>query len=146
MTPIGSRRIMLVCPPVYSLVAVPARWRAAPAKKCRLSIANGISLSRASLIGLPASSESNSASSEECASNAIASFSSAAARSPCVSPDQRPSLNASRAAATACSTSSIELRGTSAIHSPVAGPTSSTVLPELLLTSSPLMRSLKSAT
>src|SRR2546426_666474 len=104
-----------------------------------------MSPSRANLIGLPASCDSNSASSAACASASVASFSRAAARAPCVRPDQRPSSNASRAAATARSTSANELSGTWAIGSPLAGPMTSTLLPELLSTSSPLINSLYSA-
>src|SRR3990170_3576512 len=58
VTPSGSRRMMLVKPFSYSPPDLPSRWRAAPAKKRRLSMMNGTSAPETE-IGLPTSSASS---------------------------------------------------------------------------------------
>ena len=45
-TPTASRRMLDVWSPEYSAVALPSRWRAAPAKKSMLSMLPGTSNSR----------------------------------------------------------------------------------------------------
>ena len=103
---------------------------------------NGISSSRKALIGLPALSDSSSASSSACSSIASASLSSASARSPGVVVDQ-PS-NAARgrldgAVDVGCASDS----GASAIASPVAGLRIGSVCPSAGSTNSPSMKFLR---
>jgi hypothetical protein len=123
---------------MYSPDPWPSGTRAAPPKKRRLSHMNGISSSRNALRGLPASAASRSASSSACSSIRSASLNSAAARSPGGVAAQ-PS-KARLAAATARLTSSSVDSGISAIVSPLAGLTTSSVAPSAESTNSPSMK------
>src|SRR5450432_4175841 len=122
---------------MYSPVDLPSRWRAAPAKKRRLSAAKPIS-SRASPIGLPTLRDSICASSSACSSITSASEWSSPARSPGVASSH--SGSASFAAWTALSTSSAVQLGTCAIVSPVAGLITSMVAPETESVNAPPIR------
>src|SRR5213592_2316212 len=126
MTPIGSRRTMLVKPCMYSPVARPSSRRAAPAKNRMQSTMGGISSDLVAASGLPTFSDSMRASSSPLASIASASLSMRSLRSRGVVSDQ-PSSKALRAAATARLTSSSVPFGTWAIILPVAGLTISCV-------------------
>jgi len=117
----------------------PAAAPAAPAKKRRLSeIAGGSSF--ATHQGLPTFKDSSRASSSACSSTRSASASSSSIRSFGVF--DRHSDHAFFAESTARSTSSAELRGTSAIASPVAGFSTSIVSPLADSTHSPPMNCL----
>src|SRR3712207_1907293 len=118
-TPIGSRRIVEVCSPEYSALALPSRVRAAPAKKETLSTVPGTSKPWVSRIGLPACRLSAVASSPATASSSAASRCIAVDRSAGVAPAQPG--NAAFAAATASSTSSTEARVSVATTSPLEG-------------------------
>src|SRR3989338_5971211 len=61
ITPTGSRRIIDVCPAIYSPAIAPCCQRTAPAKKRKQSTIAGISSPRAALIGLPQFSASSAA-------------------------------------------------------------------------------------
>lgn len=104
-TPIASRRTYEVWSPSYSAADLPSRWRAAPAKKEVLSTVPGTSNSVESLIGLPHWRDSTYAKSSACSARTAAKRCIASARSAGVAPDQPG--NASRAAATAASTSAV---------------------------------------
>src|SRR5215210_6048154 len=119
---------------MYSPAALPSSTRAAPAKKRKLSAETGIS-SRAYESGLPTFRDSSSASSSALSSIALASPSSASARSPGVVSSH--SGSAFFAASTARSTSACVPLGTSAITSPVAGFSTSIVPPSTASTHSP---------
>jgi hypothetical protein len=137
-TPTGSRRMIEVRFSTNSAEALPSMTRPAPAKKRRLSTMNGISSSKKALRGLPASAASRSDSSCACSSSRSASSLRAAARSPGVvraHPSKAPF-----AAATARFTSSSPESGISAITSPLAGFTTSSVAPSAASTSSPSMK------
>ena len=112
---------------MYSPAALPSMQRAAPAKKRSWSTIGGTSSSSVVLRGLPASSDSRSAISSPRSSNASASFSSIAWRSPGVVFSQ--SVAALRAALTALSTSSLVESGALAITSPFAGLVTSSISP-----------------
>src|SRR5690242_12735223 len=114
---------------MYSPADLPSSWRAAPAKKRRLSAENGIS-SRDAISGLPTFSDSSCASSSACSSMTSASLCRSSERSFGVFSSQ--SGSAAFAASTARSTSSAEQFGTSAITSPVAGAITSIVSPDAL--------------
>src|SRR5664279_3570053 len=119
---------------MYSPADFPSRLRAAPAKKRRLSAANGIS-SRDAISGLPTLSDSSCASSSAFASSTSASLWRSSERSFGVASSHAGS--AVFAAVTARSTSSALQRGTSAIVSPVAGLITSIVSPDAASTHSP---------
>src|SRR5579864_5575990 len=124
---------------MYSPADFPSRWRAAPAKKRRLSVENGIS-SREAISGFPTLRDSSCASSSAFASSTSASLCSSSERSLGV-----VSSHAGRAfcaASTARSTSSAPQAGTSAMTSPVAGLITSIVSPEAASTNSPPMNAL----
>ena len=118
-TPTASRRMLEVWSPEYSAVALPSRWRAAPAKKSMLSTLPGTSNSRASRAGLPVWLTSSATSSSVCSAVSAASLASTADLSAGVAPAQPGS--ALRAAATATSTSVGVASASSATTSPVAG-------------------------
>src|SRR5579862_3034410 len=121
---------------MYSPADLPSSWRAAPAKKRRLSAENGIS-SRDAIRGLTTFSDSSCASSFACSSMTSASLCRSSERSFGVLSSQ--SGSAAFAASTARSTSSAEQFGTSAITSPVAGAITSIVSPEALSAQPPPM-------
>src|SRR5947209_1807666 len=102
--------MMLVCRDEYSEAPWPSRCRAAPAKYRRLSRLNGISLSAASLTGLPVLRDSNSAISPARDSSRSAIFQRDDARALGVVLDH--ASNASFAAATAPFTSAAPALGT----------------------------------
>src|SRR3954468_4305869 len=114
---------------MYSPALLPSRFRAAPAKKRRLSAENGIS-SRETISGLPTLRDSICASSSALSEITSASFSSSSARSPGVASSH--SGSAALARATASSTSSADMLGTFAIESPVAGLSTSSVAVAML--------------
>src|SRR5689334_4832145 len=122
---------------MYSPADLPSSWRAAPAKKRRLSAENGIS-SREAISGLPTFSDSSCASSSTCSSRTSASLCRSSERSFGVLSSQ--SGSAAFAAAIARSTSSDEQFGTSAITSPVAGAITSIVSPDALSAHPPPMK------
>ena len=92
--------------PEYSAAALPSRLRAAPEKNATLSMVPGTSNSVVSVMDLPASADSTSASPLARSSRMTASLASAAERSRGVAVDHSP--KARRAALTARSTSSAE--------------------------------------
>src|SRR3954468_10882002 len=112
--------------------------RAAPAKKRRLSTMNGISSSLNEPMGLPALSDSSSASSSVRASSASASRRRASARSAGVVAAHAG--KAARAAATARSTSALVELGAWAISWPVAGFRTLVVPPSAASANSPSMK------
>ncbi len=123
---------------MYSPAARPSIVRAAPAKKRSWSAITGISSSTTALRGLPASADSRSAISSPRSSIRSAMRSSARARSPGGVAAQPG--NASFAAATAASTSGLVESGASAITSPVAGLTTSSLPPSAGSTALPPMK------
>ena len=118
-TPTASRRIDDVWSAEYSAVALPSRWRAAPAKNAMLSTLPGTSNSVARRTGLPVWLTSSATISAAWDSTSSASFASTAERSAGVAADQAGS--AARAAATAVSTSTGVARANSATTLPSAG-------------------------
>src|SRR5882757_10451071 len=118
-TPMASRRMLDVWSTEYSAVALPSRWRAAPAKKSMLSTLPGTSNSVASRTGLPVWLTSSATSSSACSPASLASLASTADRSAGVAV-AHPG-NAVRAAATAASTSAVVARAYSATTPPFAG-------------------------
>ena len=102
-TPMASRRMLDVWSAEYSAVALPSRWRAAPAKKSMLSMLPGTSNSAANRTGLPVWLTSSATSSSACSAASCASLARTADRSTGVAVAQPGS--AARAAATATSTS-----------------------------------------
>ena len=118
-TPTASRRIDEVWSAEYSAVALPSRWRAAPAKNAMLSTLPGTSNSVAKRTGLPVWLTSSATNSAAWASTSSASFASTADRSAGVAADQAGS--AARAEATATSTSPGVASAMSATTAPVAG-------------------------
>ena len=122
---------------MYSPADFPSRFRAAPAKKRRLSAEKGIS-SREAMSGLPTFADSSCASSSACSSMTSASACRSSDRS--LGAFSSHSGAAFFAASTARSTSSAPQRGTSAIVSPVAGAITPIVSPEAASTSSPPTR------
>src|SRR6185437_8811253 len=80
-TPMASRRMLDVWSPEYSAVALPSRWRAAPAKKSMLSTLPGTSNSVASRTGLPVWLTSSATRSSACSPASAASLASTADRS-----------------------------------------------------------------
>lgn len=104
-TPMGSRRTYEVWSPEYSPADWPCRWRAAPAKKAVLSMVPGTSNSRVSFSGLPHWRDSARAKSSARSASTAAKRCSASERSPGVVAAQAG--KASRAAATAASTSAV---------------------------------------
>src|SRR5438105_3748595 len=110
---------------MYSPADLPSSWRAAPAKKRRLSAENGIS-SRDTISGLPTFRDSIWASSSAFASITSASLCSSSERSFGVASSHSGSAFFARS--TASSTSSADMFGTCAMVSPVAGLRTSSVL------------------
>ena len=80
-TPSGWRRIWLLSPAMYSAVALPSRWRAAPAKNRRLSTVSGRSNAVENFSGLPVLRDSVRAKRSARSSSRPARRSSTAARS-----------------------------------------------------------------
>ncbi len=105
--------------PEYSAVALPSRWRAAPAKKAMLSMLPGTSNSVASRTGFPVWLTSSAMSCSALASTSSASLASTVERSTGVAVFQPGS--AARAEATAASTSAEVARAISATVLPSAG-------------------------
>ena len=144
-TPIGSRRIIEVCPAMYSPADSPLSMRAAPAKKRIWSIAGGTSSSRVSWNGLPVFSLSSRTSSSARSSMASAILFRARLRSEGVA--SRHCSKPRSAACMAASTSAGPDTGASAKPSPVEGLMRVEVLPSTASRYSPPMKfcSLRSA-
>ncbi len=118
-TPTGSRRIIEVCPAMYSPADSPLSMRAAPAKKRIWSIAGGTSSSMVSWNGLPVFSLSSRTSSSARSSMASAILCRARLRSEGVA--SRHCSKPRSAACMAASTSAWPDTGASAKPSPVEG-------------------------
>jgi hypothetical protein len=135
-TPTGSRTIS----PTWSASVgdvFPKTLSAASAYHRRVFSTSGMSKSRQSVIGLPASIASVAASSSALASMRSASRNSVDLRSPGAILLHCPASKAARAAATARSTSSSAQAAISAITWPVAGATLSKVVPSAASTKEP---------
>src|SRR5689334_23699409 len=138
MTPMGSRRIMLVKPGRYSPAIAPCIARAAPAKKRNTSAIAGISSLSAAASGLPQFCDSSAANSAASASMRSASFSSSVLRSfGTVAAQPGKAFAAACTAAVICSS---DASATCAITLPVAGSSTPSSSP-LPLTSLPLTSS-----
>ena len=135
--PIGSRRMKLVNPAMYSPAERPSWVRAAPPKKRRLSTIGGSSSDIVTAYGLPTFSASSLMISSPCSSIRSASFSRASCRSFGVESYQVS--KAFLAAATARFASSAVPSCTLARTPPVAGLITSRVPPSDEFTHSPLM-------
>ena len=105
-TPSGRRISIDVKPRLSSPAPEPSSERAAPAKKRRLSMANGSSPSRNTATGLPVSATSSAVSSSASASIRSARADSACARSPAVRADHSPNAAAADSTADSASDSS----------------------------------------
>src|SRR5262245_50297385 len=119
MTPIGSRRIIEVCPAMYSPATAPCRLRTAPAKKRKQSEAAGISSCSMRIFGLPVLSASSAAKDSASLSMASANFNRRVERAAGVVRDQV--WNAFSAALTAASTWAGVASGSSTIFASVLG-------------------------
>ena len=118
-TPTASRRIEEVWSAEYSAVALPSRWRAAPAKNVMLSTLPGTSNSVASRTGFPVWLTSSAMISSAWSWTNSASLNRTADRSEGVAVDHPG--NDVRADATARSTSAGVAKASSATTAPVAG-------------------------
>ena len=137
-TPIGSRTIR---PRASGPVGATASktLSIASANQRYVLTASGTSTSRVSVIGLPPSSESRSASSSRFASSRSAKRRRTSLRSAGARRDQRPSSNARRAAATAASMSAAPPDAIVAIGWPVAGFSVTNVSPDAASRNCPSM-------
>ena len=136
-TPIGSRRMSERCFS-SSTFALPSSPWITPAKYLKCSAAYGTSTFSVSRIGLPLSIVSTAAKKSLFASIISAILSKILLRSLTVL--RRNVLNASRAALTAASTSSLLASAIAASFLPVAGSKVSSVLPPLARTNSPFIK------
>src|SRR3954468_13966019 len=138
ITPMGSRRIMLVKPGRYSPATEPVSTRAAPAKNRNTSAMAGISSLSAAASGLPQFCDSSAANSLPSASMRSASFINRAPRSfGTVAAHAGKAFAAALTAAAICPSSA---SATCAMTLPVAGLSTSCSSP-LPLTSLPLTSS-----
>src|SRR6185503_2446841 len=138
ITPMGSRRIMLVKPGRYSPATAPCMARQAPAKNRNTSAMAGISSFNAAASGLPQFCDSSEAKSCASASMRSASFNNSVARSlGTVLAQAAKALDAAPTAAVICSS---EASFTCVMTLPVAGLSTSCSSP-LPLTSLPLTSS-----
>src|SRR6478735_164716 len=138
ITPMGSRRIMLVKPGRYSPATAPCIARAAPAKKRNTSAIAGISSLSAAASGLPQFCDSRLANSAASASMRSASFSSSVLRS--LGTVAAHAGNAFAAACTAAVICSSDASATCTMTLPVAGSSTPSSSP-LPLSSLPLTSS-----
>ncbi|MNQ68687.1 hypothetical protein D3C85_832500 [compost metagenome] len=138
-TPTGSRLIM---PMLLGLDGDRVSYSLSPASACQRMVlaVSGMSMPKHSPTGLPASSDSSTASSRRLASIRSAKRIITALRSAGANLDQTPASKAARAACTAASMSSASQAATSVSTWPVAGLRVLKVVPELAATKRPSMK------